>query len=484
MKLNRTTAKRKNLYKERILQFGEGNFLRSFVDWMIDIMNEKANFNSGVVVVQPIQSGMTDKINEQEGLYHVCLRGMKDGKPIEEYRLIDCIQRAINPYSSFESYSSLAESSDLRFIISNTTEAGIAYNPTDQAGMTPPSSFPAKITDFLYRRFKHFNGATDKGLILICCELIDHNADKLKEIVTRYSKEWNLEPAFIAWVNQSCAFCNSLVDRIVPGFPKDEITSMQKILGYEDQLLTVGEYFHLWVIEAPKWVKDEFPAQEAGLDVRFVDDMTAYRERKVRVLNGAHTGTVAISLLSGIETVRESIEEPVIGAFMRKMIYEEVLLPLKGDPTDLKIFADRILERFYNPYIRHQWTSIALNSLSKWVTRDQPSLLDYYKKTHELPPCLTLSLAALLLFFRGHYKTLKFAPQDDEANLIFMKKAWDTYEANHSETELVNTILKDGSWWTVNLSNEVPPLANEVARLIKTILHNDIESVVKTVLNS
>ncbi|MDP4206849.1 MAG: tagaturonate reductase, partial [Bacteroidota bacterium] len=381
----------------------------------------------------------------------------------------------------FNKYISLASSPELRFIISNTTEAGISYDQNDTFEMTPQQSFPAKVTSFLYKRFQHFKGAPDKGIILICCELIDRNADNLHKLVNRYIEQWGLEESFKTWIDTSCAFCNSLVDRIVPGYPREEAPALCEKLGYEDQLITVGEYFHLWVIEAPEWVRKEFPAPAAGLDVRFVDDMTAYRERKVRVLNGAHTGTVALSLLSGIGTVRESIEDPVLGGFMRKMVYDEILLPLEGDKEDLKVFADRILERFYNPFVKHQWTSIALNSLSKWVTRNEPSLVDYYHKTGKAPQCLTLSLAALILYYRGSYQGKSFTPQDDAINIQVMDQAWEKYNTHHSIHLLLKDIFENGSWWNKNLLKEIPELSAALEQCIKELLNNPAKDVISKI---
>ena len=366
MNLNRQSAKNSKNYPEKILQFGEGNFLRAFVEWIVNKMNKKADFNTGVVIAQPIENGLADLINDQDGLYHVQLKGIKNGLAIKENELIDCLTRALNPYTEYDKYLEVIDNPELRFVISNTTEAGISWNSSDTLEQTPQNSFPGKMTSLLYHRYKTFNGNTSKGLIIICCELIDRNADFLKKYVLQHARNWNLDEGFFTWLEEACTFCNTLVDRIVPGFPKDNIAEVQKELGYKDQLVTVGEYFHLWVIEAPQWVKHEFPADKAGLEVKFVDDMTAFREQKVRILNGAHTGSFAVSLLYGIETVRESIEHDVLGKFMNKMIYDEVLATINGEQEDLKNFAKKILERFYNPYIRHEWKSIALNSLSKW----------------------------------------------------------------------------------------------------------------------
>jgi len=480
MKLLRANVKQAKLYPERILQFGEGNFLRAFIEWMVNRMNQKIDFNTGVVIAQPIDYGLADIINSQEGLYHVQLKGIKDGKPIKETELIDCVTRALNPYTEYEKYLEVIDNADLRFVISNTTEAGINMDESDTLTQAPQSSFPGKMASLLYRRYKTFNGDTSKGLIIICCELIDRNADFLKEYVLQHAKNWNLESDFLRWVEMSCAFCNTLVDRIVPGFPKDNIQEVHKELGYEDNLVTIGEYFHLWVIEAPEWVKNEFPADKAGLEVKFVNDMTDFREQKVRVLNGAHTGSFAVSLLYGIETVRESIEHEALGKFMNNMIYNEVLATINGEEEDLKIFAKKILERFYNPYIRHEWQSIALNSMSKWKTRNLCSLIDYTKIKNEVPSHLSFSLAALIAFYKGEYKGKKILLQDDKPHIDYMEKAWAGFNLSKENVQAVTeNVLSYSELWDLDL-NQISGLTNMVSNQLYTILSDGIEEAIKT----
>ena len=289
MILNKETYNEYKQYPEKVLQFGEGNFLRAFVDWQIDKMNKQAGFNGSVVVVQPIEFGLVDKLNEQDGLYTLYLQGMNEGKAIEEHSVINSISRGINPYTQHAEYLKIAENPELRFVFSNTTEAGIAYDENDKLEDKPQKSFPGKFTALLYHRFKAFNGQKDKGLIIIPCELIDRNGDKLKEIILKFAKLWNLEEGFANWINEANTFCSTLVDRIVPGYPRDTIKEITQELGYVDNLVNVGEHFHLFIIEGPKWIENEFPASKAGLNVKFVEDMTPYRTRKVRILNGSHT---------------------------------------------------------------------------------------------------------------------------------------------------------------------------------------------------
>ncbi|MFV0366531.1 MAG: tagaturonate reductase [Mangrovibacterium sp.] len=481
MELNRKT-KECAVYPSRVLQFGEGNFLRAFVDWIIQDMNNKADFNTGVDVVQPLATGMIDMLNKQDGLYHVYLKGMKDGEAVKEYNFVNCINNGINPYSDFKAYQEAILNPELRFVISNTTEAGISWDGNDTLDMEPQNSFPGKMTALLYNRFKAFNGAKEKGLIIIACELIDRNGDMLKKYVLQHAENWKLGDEFIAWLNDACAFCNSLVDRIVPGFPREDIKEIQAELGYEDNLVVVGEYFHLWVIEAPQWVAAEFPADKAGLEVKFVDDMTTFREQKVAVLNGAHTGTYATSYLYGIETVKEAYEHEVLGKFMRGMIYDEVLETLNGTKEELTKFAEKILERFSNPYIRHEWMSISLNGMSKWETRDLPSLLKYLDTKGELPKKLTFSLAAMIAFNKGKNEGNTFKVSDDQWILDFYAKAWAACDGSEAGiAKLVEDTLALDKVWKRNL-NEVAGLTAAVSAYLYAIQTKGMKEAIKAVL--
>lgn len=483
LKLNRSTVKNLPVYPERILQFGEGNFLRAFVDWMVTKMNQNAGFNSGVVVVQPIERGMVDMINAQDGLYHVYLKGIKDGKPIKEFTLVDSITRGLNPYTQLDEYKALIDSPELRFIISNTTEAGIALDEKDRLDMKLQNSFPGKMTALLYQRYQTFKGDPSKGLIIICCELIDRNAYFLKKYILKHAENWKLEPEFLIWLNNSCTFCNSLVDRIVPGFPKDEIDAIQHELDYEDNLVVVGEYFHLWVIEGPDWVEKEFPAIKAGLDVKFVKDMKRFREQKVQVLNGCHTGSYAVSFLSGMETVREAFENLEVGHFMQEMVYDEVLPVLDGTDKELTTFANKILERFRNPYIRHLWQSIALNAMSKWETRNLPTLLNYYESHQMLPQKIVFSLAAMIAYFKGESNGVSYKVQDDQWILDFYEEAWAVCDGRPISIEaLVKKVLSLDKVWKQDLNN-VPNLTISVTCYLFLIEQVGMKKAVKAVLN-
>jgi len=484
MQLNRTNVKNAEKYPTKILQFGEGNFLRAFADWMVQKMNNEIGFNAGVDVVQPLPNGMVDLLNKQDGLYHVYLKGIKDGKPVKEFEFIQAINKGINPYTEFDVYKASVLNPELRFVISNTTEAGIAFDENDTLDMEPQNSFPGKVTALLYERFKAFEGASDKGLIFFTCELIDRNGDMLKKYVLKHANNWNLGDEFTQWVETACAFCNTLVDRIVPGFPKDDIKEIQAELGYEDNLVVVGEYFHLWVIEAPEWVAKEFPAEQAGLEVKFVKDMTRFREQKVAVLNGAHTGSYAVSFLYGIDTVREAYESIEVGNFMKEMVYEEVLPVLDGTEKELKSFAGKILERFSNPYIRHLWQSIALNAMSKWETRNLPSLVGFVEKHDMLPQKLVFSLAAMISYFKGETEKGEYQVQDDQWILDFYKEAWAACDGRPiSVYELVEKVLSLDKVWKQNL-NEIPNLTITVSHYLFLINQVGMKKAVKAVLSA
>lgn len=432
----------------KVLQFGEGNFLRGFVDWMIDLANEKGVFDGNVQIVQPLGSGLIDLIKKQDSLYHVLLQGIQDGKQVEQSRLITCIEDILNPTDSYEEYLKLGENPDLRFLISNTTEAGIQFDANDSDFANLPITFPGKLTALLYRRFQFFDGAADKGLIFIPCELIDKNGENLKDCIDKYAMLWKLPMVFSEWLEDHSIFCNTLVDRIVPGFPKDKISEIQKELDYEDNLVVMAEPFHLWVIEGPAQVKEEFPLDQIGLDVKFVKDQTPFRTRKVRILNGGHTAMVPFAYLNGLRTVREAVEDPKIGTFLREAIFGEIIPTLDMPKDELEKFANDILERFANPFIVHELKSIALNSISKFKVRVLPSLLGFYEIHKVWPERLCTSLAALLVFYKGEYKGVKTPVNDNPAIMEEFKHAWGL----GSTKETVEKLLSERSYWGEDLT--------------------------------
>jgi len=482
MRLNKGTYGDYKQYPEKVLQFGEGNFLRAFVDWQIDKMNKQADFNGSVVVVQPIEFGLVDKLNEQDGLYTLYLQGMNEGKAIQEHSVINSISRGINPYTQHAEYLKIAENPELRFVFSNTTEAGIAYDENDKLSDKPQKSFPGKFTALLYHRFKAFNGQKDKGLIIIPCELIDRNGDKLKEIILKFAKLWNLEKEFVTWIKESNTFCSTLVDRIVPGYPRDTIKEITQELGYDDNLVNVGEHFHLFIIEGPQWIENEFPASKAGLNVKFVEDMTPYRTRKVRILNGSHTSLVPVSYLYGLDTVAQSVDHEIMGKFIKDTIYEEIIPTLDLPEEELKYYAGVVLERFMNPFVKHYLMSISLNSMSKYETRDLPSLLEFVKIKGELPKRLVFSLAALIEFYKGKRGEETIKLSDDEDILELYKATWDNCDGSEIEIrELVTTVLAYKKVWKMDL-NEVQGLTEAVTHYLNNIEKLGMAEAIKEVL--
>lgn len=404
---------------EKVLQFGEGGFLRAFVDWQIDIANEKAGFNGNIVIVQPLAKGMIDAMNEQNNLYTTVLRGMKDGKPTVETRAINSVSRSINPYTNFDDYIACASNPDLRFIVSNTTEAGIQYDPSVKLEDKPQASYPGKLTAFLYKRFQAFNGAHDKGLIIIPCELSEDAGLNLRICILQHARDWHLGPDFINWFNNDCDVCSCLVDRIVPGyFPllnkeengKTQAENLCEKLGYEDKLLDSAELFHFWVIESAKSYEDELPLVKAGLSVKWVPNMDYYHTRKVRILNGAHTSSVLAAYLAGCNYVQDIVCEEKLdfntpnadaNKFMHDIIFNEIIPSIDGDQEDLKGYANDVWTRFQNPFNPHRLIEISLNSVAKYWTRCLPSVTQSIAKNGSVPKLLSFSMAALIAFYNG-----------------------------------------------------------------------------------
>ncbi|GAA0894665.1 tagaturonate reductase [Fulvivirga kasyanovii] len=454
----------------KVLQFGEGNFLRAFVDYAFQKLNDEANFNAGVAVVQPLDKGLVKLLSDQDGLYTLFLKGFQKGVEIQKHELIRNVVKAIDPYASFDQYLELAREESLEFVVSNTTEAGIAYLASDEPDMCPPASFPGKLTVFLYERFRHFQGAADKGLCIIPCELINYNADVLKDIILQYVSDWNLGEDFKRWINQHNSFHNTLVDRIVPGYPKDEIEDYNQQLDYADQLIVTAETFFLWVIEGDDILRKKLPFERTSLDVKIVDNMQPYRTRKVRILNGAHTAVVPFSILYGNTLVKETVEDQFTGEFIREAVFNEILQTLEMDKAELRKFAEEVFDRFRNPFIKHQLSSIALNSISKFKVRVLPSLLEYKKLNNALPVNLTFSFACLLRFYQGIWMDKKLPVQDDRDILDFFTKVW---LAGNIE-EVVHKSLKNEALWGQDLS-KVEGLEYMLTMALEEIMSNGIE---------
>lgn len=472
--LNSRTA-HKVIRPERVIQFGEGNFLRAFVDWIISQINERTDFNGSVVVVQPIEKGLVDMLNSQDGLYHVNLQGMEKGQTVNSYRLIDVVSRAINPYHDFDDYEKLAELPDVRFVVSNTTEAGIAFDASCRLSDRPASSYPGKLTQLLYHRFRYFNGDPHKGLIIMPCELIFQNGHVLKKTIEQYIDLWNLGDEFRTWFETACRVYATLVDRIVPGFPKKEIDEIQRKLQYQDRMVVQGEAFHLWVIEAPEELEQEFPAGKAGLNVLFVPSEAPYHARKVTLLNGPHTVLAPVAFLSGIDIVRDACQHPVVGAYVRRVMFDELMETLDLPKPELMQFAEDVLERFNNPFVDHQVTSIMLNSFSKFATRDLPGLKVYLQRKGRLPEGIVMGLAAILTYYKGGVRAdgVAYSPNDLPEIISFMQELW----AAGDIRKLAEQVLAADWIWHENL-NEIPQLTDRLVYYLQTIRQDGMLSVV------
>ena len=486
--LNKLTAP-KSQAPERIIQFGEGNFLRCFVDWIIYNMNQKTDFNSSVVVVQPIEKGMVDWLNGQDCLYHVNLQGRLNGEVVNSLTRIDVISRALNPYTQNQAFMALADEPSIRFVISNTTEAGIAFDPSCKFTDAPASSYPGKLTQLLFRRYKTFGGAADKGLILMPCELIFLNGHHLKDCIYKYIELWKDDfgtdyEGFKAWFTDHCYVCATLVDRIVPGFPRKEIKQIQEKICYEDNLVVQGEAFHLWVIEKPEnmsieELKAEFPAEKAGLNVLIAESEKPYHERKVTLLNGPHTVLSPVAYLSGINIVRDACNDPVVGKYIHKVQFDELMQTLNLPMDELQKFASDVLERFNNPYVDHQVTSIMLNSFPKYETRDLPGLKTYLERKGELPQGLVFGLAAIITYYKGGKRSdgADITPNDNVGIMQLLKDLWATGDTQ----KVAEGVLAADMIWHEDL-NKIPGLTELVKEDLDKIQKLGMLEAVKTIL--
>lgn len=477
-RLSRKTAPQARQYTEKVIQFGEGNFLRAFIEWIIWKTNQKTDFNASVVVVQPIDRGMVDMLNEQDGLYHLNLQGLDGGQPVDSVEMIDVISRGINPYRDFEDYLKLAEQPEMRFVISNTTEAGIAFDPQCKFSDAPASSYPGKLTQLLYHRYEYFKGDPSKGFIIFPCELIFLNGKHLKECIRKYIQLWELGEDFSNWFETACGVYCTLVDRIVPGYPRDTAAQLCERAGYEDHLLDKAEIFHLWVIEAPKEIADEFPADKAGLHVLFVPSEAPYHERKVTLLNGPHTVLSPIGYLSGLNTVKECCEDPVIGKFVHKAMYEELMETLNLPKEELKAFADDVMDRFRNPFVKHFVTSIMLNSFPKYKTRDLPGLKTYLERKGELPKALVLGLAGITTYYKGGKRGEDdIVPNDDPKIIESLTKLWATGDV----AAVAKGVLADEFIWGEDL-NAVPGLTEMLTANLALIQEKGMRAAVESII--
>ncbi|WP_109118515.1 tagaturonate reductase [Azospirillum sp. TSO22-1] len=458
-----------------VLQVGDGNFLRGFVDWMVDVANGAGVYRGGVAIAQPLDQGVAGLLKAQDNLYTVLLRGIENGREVEARRVVSCVSDALNPYADWQRMLAHATAPELRFFVSNTTEAGIADSDEPYTPGACQKSFPAKVAALLHARFKALGGTPESGLVFLPCELIEANGSTLKRIVLAHARRWGLEAGFAAWVEAHNHFLNTLVDRIVPGYPRDEAAALFTKWGYEDTLAVAGEPFHVWVIEGPAALAEEFPLHKAGLNVVWTDDLKPYRTRKVRILNGAHTASSLAAFCAGLDTVKSMMDDATVAAYLNRVMFEEIVPYVPLPEAERQQYARTIMERFGNPYIRHELISIALNSVSKWQVRVLPSLKDAVTKHGEAPAGLSFSLAALLRFYRGTIvdgaytgtrESGSYPIRDNPEVIAAMSAAWSTFAGDPKA--LAAALLADETLWGENLTR-IPGLAVRVADALAAI---------------
>ncbi|MFB9076022.1 tagaturonate reductase [Flavobacterium procerum] len=469
-KLNRINTGLEKLQPIKVVQFGEGNFLRAFVDYAFYRLNKEVDFNAGIAIVQPLKDGMVNMINDQDGLYTLFMNGIKKGEKIQDIELIDNIVKTVNPYTEFANYLALAKEEELQFIVSNTTEAGIEFIESDTPEMQPPVSFPAKLTVLLYERFKHFNGDASKGVTIIPCELIDYNSETLKKYILQYVDLWKLEDTFKIWVSDACTYHSTLVDRIVPGYPRAEIEEYNSKLDYQDNLIVAAEPFFLWAIEGGDDLKAKLPFHKTDLNVKIVDDIRPFKMIKVRILNGAHTAMVPFSLLHGNKLVMETVNGDFTGKFVNSVI-SEISETLDMDKNEITAYSEEVMDRFKNPFIKHALADIALNSVSKFKVRVLPSLLGYVNANKKLPVNLTFSFASLIRFYKGNWNGQSLPVKDSEDITAFFNGLWksDDYE------KIARLTLQNKGFWDVDLT-EIPGLTRAITIALEEIDSSGIEA--------
>ena len=467
--------------KIKIMQFGEGNLLRAFVEWILQDLNDKGAISADVVVVQPMPLGRVKDIAAQDGLYTLRLEGIDKGERVKKSEIIDVIGDCVNPFTDYEKFLRYGESEDLQIIISNTTEAGIALDTTDTDFTVCPKSFPGKLLALLKRRYEKFGGAADKGLAIVPCELIDNNGDELYSVLTELAKVNNMDEKFIEWMQTANHFTSTLVDRIVPGYPKAEIPAIQEETGYIDNNVVKGEIFHLWVLKKEPFVQKVLPADSTGLNVIFADDIKPYKQRKVKILNGSHTALVPVAYLCGIDTVGESMADPTIGKYVRDFIFDEVNPTIDLPQDQMTAFANSVIERYRNPFIRHELMSIALNSTTKFKTRLLPTLLDYVRIFGKLPEHLIFSFAAIIEFHKGKRGDQDIALKDDPSYLAFWHRLWAEFDGDY--LAMAKKVLAWEEAWDMDMNTIHPEIAEKVASRLEDIDKNGMRDAVERFVN-
>lgn len=460
--------------KIKIMQFGEGNFLRAFVDWLVQKMNDSKKYSGHVVVVQPLENGRVKELALQDGLYTLILQGInEEGKPVKNHEIIDVLDDFINPYTEFDKYLKYAESKDLEVVVSNTTEAGICLDESDVSldfSTTTPHSYPGKLLALLKRRYETLKD--EYPLAIIPCELIDDNGDKLKEVLVKLATLKGYSASLINYIEHVTHYTSTLVDRIVPGFPKDEFNDLCKEYGYIDNNMVKGEYFHLYVLKSEEFVEKKFPVHQVGLHAIYVDDIHPYKQRKVRILNGTHTTLVPVAYLAGFDEVRESLLDEDIMKFVTREQNEEIVPTVTTKDADK--FASDVLQRFLNPYVHHKLMSIALNSISKFKERDLPTILDDINNG-KTPKYMCFAFASLIKFYDGYRivdgKKETIALADTLEYIADFRKYWDNYYQDKDLNKLVDAVLSNASFWGKDLT-QVKVLRNEVFKWLEVILNS------------
>ncbi|MGB2579485.1 tagaturonate reductase [Elusimicrobium simillimum] len=486
-KINEVVTKVYGKYPEKILQIGEGNFLRAFADWMVDVVNEAGDYKGSILLTTARSAGKSEILNKQDGLYTVVTRGIDNGQLVSQTRAITSVSKCLNILSDYAKFIGSAKNPELEVVISNTTEAGISYKEEDKITDTPPSSFPAKMTAFLYERFKAFNGDNTKGLLFLPTELIDYNGAELKKYILQYTAAWNLPAEFAAWVEAACKFTNTLVDRIVPGYPKDktEVDALEKELGYTDELLVTAEPFNIWVIEGKQEWKDILPLHKTNPNVVWTDNVAPYKTRKVRILNGAHTATVPAAYLAGHTIVLEFMNDPIFKKYVDGLLFDEVIPTLDLPRADLEAFAKAVNDRFANPYIKHALLDISLNCCSKFNARCLPSLLEYNKRKGELPKILTFALAAFIKFYQGTMIDGAFTGTRADGTNYAIKDAPEVieffnnlYSSKPSAAAVAKAVLSKKEFWSGQDLTEVKGLEEAVAKYLEQLNTKSVKDIV------
>jgi len=459
--------------KITILQVGEGNFLRGFFDWMIHVCKKQGLYEGSIAVTQPRPGGKPkiDALAEQDGLYTLVVRGLENGASVERTEVVSVFSKVFDPYSNWDEYLALAESPDLKVVVSNTTEAGLVYRPEELVDGQPIQSFPGKLTQLLYRRFHYFNGDPERGLVCLPCELLERNGDELRSCILRHSDDWGYSEAFKQWINQHNRFLNSLVDRIVTGYPDEaQAEAWFGEWGYSDAMLSTAEPYHLWAIETGPELEELLPLHQAGLNVHYVEDLKPFQLRKVRILNGAHTLMTPLGLLHDVEQVREAMEHAALGSLVRATVETEIIPSLRVAEDELHAYANDVYERFLNPFIRHRLSDIAMNSLSKFKVRLLPSLLHYAESGKALPSGLVLGFAGLLRYYKvipsesGYEgKTLSgtsYVVRDDAGLLAAIASVWsEADERQWPQVQTISELLRLERVWGCDLAALCPELA-------------------------